>query len=285
MRDFANSNAETRLLRLTARAGLAMLFAAILAFLAPFGTYRFDGIGRVGYWTVQMASWLILSQSAAWLVWKVPGMRSRGPVLRRTVATVVATLPMMVVVGVATNMMIGWLPNVADLVEFFLSISLIGGSYTYLSDRLVNSLTHAHSGLVPDEPEEAAVAIAQDPVVDEAVSVPDGPTDTMLMDRLPAHIRGEIVCLQVEDHYVRVYSRLGSAMILMRFSDALRGLDHLKGSKVHRSWWVADDAVTGFRKMGRTAQLTLSNGTSVPVSQPYLAHALRLWGTMENSTV
>ncbi|MGK2911699.1 MAG: LytTR family DNA-binding domain-containing protein [Sphingobium sp.] len=278
MRDFASFNAESWLLRLTGRAGLAMLFAAILAFLAPFGTYRFDGIGRVGYWTVQMAAWLILSQSAAWFVSQVPGLRSRGAAQRRIAATVVATLPMMLVVGVATNMMIGWLPNPADLFEFFVSISLIGGGYTYLSDRLVESLTHAHAGLAPHL---AAPNIEPERTGEEVLLAEDGPTDTALIERLPPHIRGEILCLQVEDHYVRVHSRSSSAMVLMRFSDALRGIDHIPGSQVHRSWWVATDAVTGLRKTGRTALLTLSNGASVPVSQPYVAQAVSAWGSLE----
>jgi DNA-binding LytR/AlgR family response regulator len=277
MRDFANLNAGSWLLPLTARAGLAMLFAAILAFLAPFSTYRFDIIGRVGYWTIQMAAWLILSQGAAWLVWQVPSLRSRAA-QRRIIGTVVATPPMMVVVGVATNMMIGWQPNAADLVEFFVSISLIGGGYTYLADRLVESVTAAPAGHAPVV---LAPGLETNGIDEESLKLGGGPTHTALIERLPPHIRGEILCLQVEDHYVRVHSRNSNAMVLMRFSDALRGIDHIPGSQVHRSWWVAADAVIELRRTGRTAQLTLRNGTSVPVSQPYLAQAVSSWGSLE----
>jgi hypothetical protein len=49
MRDFAKLQAQDWWAQMAGRAGLAMLFAAILAFLAPFGTYRFDVMGRIGY--------------------------------------------------------------------------------------------------------------------------------------------------------------------------------------------------------------------------------------------
>jgi hypothetical protein len=277
MRDFASFRVELWVLRLTVRALVAMLFAAILAFLAPFSTYRFGLLDRVGYWTVLMAAWLVLSLAASWLVWQVPAMRSRSDGQRRITAIVIATLPMMLVTGVANNMMTGWQPYVDEVAELFFSILLIGGGSTYLADRLVAGLT--------DPPVARGPAVLPEVEVDRppAVVSPavEGPTDSTLIERLPPHIRGEILCLQVEDHYVRVHSRNSSAMVLMRFSDALRGIDHIPGAQVHRSWWVATDAVAALRKTGRTAQLTLSNGTSVPVSQPYLAQAVSSWGALE----
>jgi DNA-binding LytR/AlgR family response regulator len=39
--------------------------------------------------------------------------------------------------------------------------------------------------------------------------------------------------------------------------------------RVHRSWWVARDAVTGTLRRGRGLALLLSNGIEVPVSRSY----------------
>ncbi|MEG3085130.1 LytTR family DNA-binding domain-containing protein [Sphingomonas sp. PB2P12] len=282
MREFASSSADRRLLELACRTFVAMLFAAVLAFLAPFGTYSFDAIGRVGYWSSLMASWLVLSLAAYWLVWQVPGLRSRGDSKLRVIAFVLAILPMMVVAGVASNMMTGWLPYAEEVTELFIAVVLLCGGCTYLGDRMVERVTNAHSHAVlvalvqdakPDQPGE------EGRLMEEGIPG-EGPTDTALIDRLPAHVRGEILCMQVEDHYVRVHSHNSSALVLMRFSDALRGIDHIPGSQVHRSWWVATDAVTRLRKTGRTAQLTLINGVSVPVSQPYLAQATNSWGLL-----
>jgi DNA-binding LytR/AlgR family response regulator len=282
MREFANLHPHAWVLRLTALAGLAMAFAALLAFLAPFGTYRFTGVERVGYWTVQMAAWLALSQAAAWLLGQVPGMRAGCTSLRRIAITLLAAVPMMLVTGAANNMMNGWQPDPGEVAELFISIALIGGAYVFLGDRLIGSLVIAQAERVTNavdggEPDGTAKYTDSLPAID--------PSNTMLIDRLPAHIQTDILCLQVEDHYVRVHSRHGSAMVLMRFSDALRGVGHLAGSQVHRSWWVAADAVVALRRTGRTAQLTLSNGTSVPVSQPYLADAVRWWGEVEMRSV
>jgi len=277
MREFANFNGQALAMRLTGRAGLAMLFAAVLAFLAPFGTYRFAPIERVGYWTSQMVAWLVLSAAASWFVLLVPGLRSRGHSARLAVATIIAALPMMVVTGTANNMMNGWQPTPGEVLELFLSIALIGGTYSYAADRLLEGIRVGEIARLPVAEEFVGEARS---VNDPAAAEENGPTDTALINRLPTHIRSDIICLQVEDHYVRVHSRQSSAMVLMRFSDALRGVDHIAGSQVHRSWWVASDAVAGLRRTGRTAQLTLSNGVSVPVSQPYLAHATSVWGAL-----
>lgn len=275
MRDFAKLQAEKVLLGAVAHAGLAMLFAAILAFLAPFGTYRFDGMERLGYWTFQMTAWLALSALASGIIWLWPRARALRQAPRRVAATFIAALPMMGVTGLANNMMNGWQPDPAELVELFLSIVLIGGGYNYLSGRLL-AVLHRQQRVAP-----SAQRVAIDLLSPDTVEADRQPSDPTLIERLPPHIRIGILCLQVEDHYVRVHAAQGSAMVLMRFSDALRGLDHIPGAQVHRSWWVADQAVTGMRRSGRTAQLILSNDLAVPVSQPYLAQATTSWGSLD----
>lgn len=97
-----------------------------------------------------------------------------------------------------------------------------------------------------------------------------------LVDRLHPHLRGSILFLAMEDHYVRVRTELGSTLLLLRFGDAIAELDGIEGARVHRSWWVAKDAIVSVTKTGRTASLRLIDGTAVPVSQPYLAVATML---------
>lgn len=274
MREQTHHYRHTWHLRLIGCAGAALLFAAVLAFLAPFGTYRFEIMERLGYWTFVMAAWLVLSALgfAATFAWPMPGIFGQVP---RQVSTVLfATLPMMAVTGIANNMMSGWQPSALDLAELFASIVLIGGAHTYLSARLFDVLLRAGAP-------EALVGERSSGTHDESALTPSEPIETALLDRLPAHIRVDILCLQVEDHYVRVHSSQGSAMILMRFTDALRGLAHIPGAQVHRSWWVASRAVNGMKRSGRTAQLLLANDLRVPVSQPYLAQATLHWGDLD----
>lgn len=86
-------------------------------------------------------------------------------------------------------------------------------------------------------------------------------------DRLPARLGRTVLCLQMEDHYVRVHTPLGSTLVLMSLSQAMAGLKDVEGVQTHRSWWVARDAMTGVVEDGRKLRLRLSGGLEVPVSR------------------
>jgi len=47
------------------------------------------------------------------------------------------------------------------------------------------------------------------------------------------------MALTAEDHYLRVITDKGSALILMKFEDALAALNGYPGIQTHRSWWLA----------------------------------------------
>lgn len=85
--------------------------------------------------------------------------------------------------------------------------------------------------------------------------------------RLPAKLGTELICLEVEDHYVRAHTSLGNEMILMRLRDAIAELDGFDGTQVHRSYWVAKQAIISGQRSGEGALLTMSNGMEVPVSR------------------
>jgi hypothetical protein len=88
-----------------------------------------------------------------------------------------------------------------------------------------------------------------------------------LLARLPASVGEDVLALQAEDHYVRVHTARGSALLSMRFADAIAGLDGLDGLRIHRSWWVARSAVRAARADGRRVVLDLSNGLSVKATR------------------
>ncbi len=98
----------------------------------------------------------------------------------------------------------------------------------------------------------------------------DTPAAPALLDRLPLDKRGALVALSVEDHYVRVRTSAGEEMLLMRLSDAIRETAPTPGLQVHRSHWVATDAVTKARRDGDRAILTLSHGGDIPASRSHI---------------
>ena len=84
---------------------------------------------------------------------------------------------------------------------------------------------------------------------------------------------GDIVALTAQEHYVRVCTRERSELVYHRFGDAVAEMPPEAGMQVHRSWWVALNAVAGARRAGRRYRLELDDGTVVPVSDRYLGLA------------
>ena len=48
-------------------------------------------------------------------------------------------------------------------------------------------------------------------------------------------------------------------------------LDGIDGAQVHRSWWVARDAVEGVEREGRSVRLVLPRGIAAPVARSRMA--------------
>jgi hypothetical protein len=96
-----------------------------------------------------------------------------------------------------------------------------------------------------------------------------GATSQALLSRLPNRLGKEVVALEAEDHYLRVHTSLGSDLILMRLSDAIAAIGPDLGLQVHRSWWVAHDAISEFVRSGQRTYLKLTNGLLVPVGRTY----------------
>jgi hypothetical protein len=86
-------------------------------------------------------------------------------------------------------------------------------------------------------------------------------------DRLPLRLGRTVVCLQMEDHYVRVHTPQGSALVLMSLSQAMAGLKDVEGVQTHRSWWVARASIAGVVEDGRKLRLRLTDGLEAPVSR------------------
>jgi hypothetical protein len=92
-----------------------------------------------------------------------------------------------------------------------------------------------------------------------------------LWAQMPPHLGREILCLTMEDHYVRVHTSRGGALLLMPMARAMAGLTTTEGMRVHRSWWVARAAVTRIDGPARSMRLHLINGMTVPVARRAVA--------------
>ena len=92
-----------------------------------------------------------------------------------------------------------------------------------------------------------------------------------LLARLPFEKRGALQALSAEDHYVRVRTSKGEELILLRLADAISETGRTPGAQVHRSHWVAWEAVARVRRDGDRAILTLRDQSEIPVSRSNIA--------------
>ncbi|MDP3747947.1 MAG: LytTR family DNA-binding domain-containing protein [Phenylobacterium sp.] len=96
--------------------------------------------------------------------------------------------------------------------------------------------------------------------------------------RLSARRRAaRLIAIEAHDHYLRVHTDAGPDLVTLRFADALAELAGAHGLQVHRSWWVAADAIEAVRWRRGAGEARLAGGLSVPVSRSH-APALKSAG-------
>ena len=231
----------------------------VFALLGPFGTDRIPLPQRViEYFAIGFASFALL-----WPPMRLAlrfGDRNGLPELFVLIGGLaVLTLPATLVGGLITHLFSPADPPMNVPLVYFMILTMVlpfGTAYLMVERRL---LDRPAPGASPERPSTTPVKLAF---------------------RLSPRLGGDVLALQGEDHYVRVHTALGSELLLMRLTDAIEELQGVAGERVHRSWWVAREAVGGVRTNGRRVSLTLANGLEVPVSREAAAK-LRRAGWLE----
>lgn len=107
---------------------------------------------------------------------------------------------------------------------------------------------------------------------DFATAADEKDSVSKFLHRLPVRFHSaDLWAVTSEDHYCRVYTSLGSDLILIRISDVDRELADADGLRVHRSWWVARKGVARADRSDGRLKLVLHSGEEVPVSRSYQA--------------
>jgi len=238
---------------------LAVLAALIvvLAALGPFGSYAAPFRARLLHWTLYLASGYIFFRPVV----AAGGALARQTGLPRFAALVAAcafgAFPTSLAIVLASAESAWRSVSAADLLGVYAQTLIVGATVT-----VVQVLANRNPAPAEKSPADLTpLAPAMDPL---ASPVPEAAPAFLAL--LPAHLRGEVLCLENEDHYVRVHTEHGSAMILMRMRDAAAQLEG-KGARVHRSWWVARAAVAGIVRDERNFKLRLVNAREVPVAR------------------
>lgn len=111
---------------------------------------------------------------------------------------------------------------------------------------------------------------AEPRIDDQATALsPDQPGDAAreLRAKLPLPQRqARILALRAEDHYLRVHTDRGQALILMNLSSAVDALGPEAGIRIHRSHWIAKEVALETARIGRGG-IKLDDAAEFPVSR------------------
>lgn len=114
----------------------------------------------------------------------------------------------------------------------------------------------------------------RDPVIETRTLVepPLPEHEAAFRRRLSARRRtARLLAVEAHDHYLRVHTDAGSELVTMRFADALAELARAHGYQVHRSWWIAADAIETVRWHRGGGVARLSGAIEAPISRTYRA--------------
>jgi len=233
----------------------------LLVYLGPFGTWASLSVSdRLLFWTTAvganwLASYIVFQvtirafQTREWPLWA-------GLVLAGLVAALPGTGTVWLVVAIYLDYQPTDASGVIRLYTQVFVLHLIIGSIVFhlIEKPLRQRETDAQSP----------------PPAERADAGPHAAPEAALLARLSARSRAELLHLRMQDHYVEVHTAAGSELLLLRFRDALREVEDVNGLQVHRSHWVARDAVAGVeRRGGGRIVLRLVNGSKVPVSRSF----------------
>lgn len=96
----------------------------------------------------------------------------------------------------------------------------------------------------------------------------DRPT-VLHLRRRPDGVHGAIRYMQMQDHYLHVFTDQGDGLVLARMSDAVADLAGTDGLQVHKSWWVSRGAIDQIYLSGRKRVVRLDDGTEIPVGRSF----------------
>ena len=230
----------------------------VLAMIGPFGTATAPLALRLVSWVwlawLGYAFYRPLAPLVAWL-----HMRLELPKVGLWIGLILlATMPLTAAIWVI-EFLPGPIPapTLEDALLAYLNVLVIGASIVVVFYLLERGKGDTHG-------QASALSPAEKPT-------PQDDLRPAFLARLSAELGSDLIALEMEDHYVRAHTMLGSDLVLLRLRDALGELDGIDGAQVHRSWWVARDAVEGVEREGRSVRLVLPRGIAAPVARSRMA--------------
>ena len=249
---------------------LTLGFVLLFTIVNPLGTEEGDNLTVCfAYWGLcATACWPICRGQDAITLYLTRSWTPPFVVLATSIGTLVAAIPCTALVSVIHRAFFGSLPK-PSLLEMYLVVALllvgISALLHYIACLLVKlSFWSSPAGtapplpsIAPKDPHSESASAGHDryraplpgresydrrrePLrqVEANVGPSTGREPESFLRHLPDGVGRDIISLKAAEHYVEVTTTSGTALILMRFRDAVAELGNL-GIRVHRSHWVA----------------------------------------------
>ncbi len=212
---------------------------AICVVAGPFNTYEnLSLIARIPYWAGIVAFSIVTAISVRVFVSDHPALTNVPKALKVAGSTLLIALFIAMFLYVLNSLIWTDIPSLPDY-------------WSYLAVTVPVSLA-------------VSIAVSLFSATPEPAS---GNAEVPFLKRLPVHLGTDLVSLSVRDHYVEAVTTRGCQLLLMRFADAITELGNYDGLQIHRSHWVAADAVAGTRRRSGKLMIVLRDGRALPVSR------------------
>ena len=251
---------QRRLGRIWKPLAAALLVGLLLGFAGPFGSYpAFPAATRYAFWVGLTLAGALAGMAANVMM---SAMKLQPGATRIIAVTLISAVPMTFIVA--------WTTSLLQPGRVYLPFQMLALFAAVAAVQLLVVFATGSLRSPRDDPDTSERTTASSADMDDAPNVGFPPA---LLNRLPPAIGRDIVALETEDHYLRVYTTNGSALILMRMADAVAMLDPRLGMQVHRRWWVAQAAVVDLQAEGQKLSLCLIDRSSVPIGRTFRAAA------------
>lgn len=231
------------------------VLTVLVALAGPFGTYATVPVAtRLLQWAVLIGAAILIGAAVRAFVHGIVGLRDfrRGSLLIAVLVTPIFAIPLHFIADTLFGDIGPALPSTIEIGLFVFCVSLGVGAFRHAARGTVLTMGRA----TPEDPAQ------QGPAVQPRV-----------MDRIDPEQRGQLIRISGKDHYVELVTCKGRSTVLLRLSDAIAEAGPVAGVQVHRSHWVALDAVAGTERRDGKVFLTLRDGSTIPVSRNYRAEA------------
>lgn len=237
-----------------------LAIGVVLAALGPFGSFTLGTFAdRLLYWVPAALVGYAIIRPTTLLALAIAHRLTLPEVPSASVGILVAAVPGSYAIAYLGGYRPGGGPQFQELFQLYLHVALIG-----ILVMLVFLLM-----------ERSAVSPAARELFLNPASAPqelaEPEAGTSFLRRLPVAWRDQLIALEMEDHYVRAHGPGSSVLILLRMRDAEGELAGYDGLRVHRSWWVARQAVRQVLRTGRNITLRLDGGLEAPVARDRVA--------------